>query len=173
MDGKVARLKGTGAVTLMWGQYSATGKAHYLILGVGVVFLDMLRYVDALQIAKVRRQMRKRLETAIRESRIETTPAFMEDLLREDPDLAPDKVQGNTAELVDLQREFRERFSWYLHQITPVTLTAAALLLVFEAAIMYELWLSSRDLTRGHPWSRSRPPHTDGATHSVRGTGLG
>ncbi len=199
MDGKVARLKGTGTVlggwldyvfdrvrvlactlTLMSGQYAVTGKGYYLILGVGVVFLDMLRYVDALQVAKVRRQMRKRLEAAIRESQIETTPAFMEDLLREDPDLDPDKVRGNAAELVDLQREFRERFSWYIRvrdwlrdhrirthlvsgiefqmavfivgplidQIVPVTIGAAVLLLVFEAAIMYKLWLSSRDFTR-------------------------
>ena len=51
---------------------------------------------------------------AIKESAIESTPAFMEDLLREDPDLDADQVRGNVAELVDLQREFRERFSWYL-----------------------------------------------------------
>jgi len=199
MDGKIARLKGTGTVlggwldyvfdrvrvlactlTLMMGQYEATGHEFYLLMGVGVVFLDMLRYVDALQIAKVRRGMRKRLETAIEESAIESTPAFMEDLLREDPDLDADQVRGNVAELVDLQREFRERFSWYLrlrdwlrdhrirthlvsgiefqmavfivgpltNQIVPVTVAAAALLLVFELAIIYKLWLSSRDFTR-------------------------
>lgn len=76
-DGKIARLKGTGTVlggwldyvfdrirvltctlALMWGQYDATGQELYLVLGIVVVFLDMLRYVDALQVAKVRRQMR-------------------------------------------------------------------------------------------------------------------
>jgi phosphatidylglycerophosphate synthase len=199
MDGKIARLKGTGTVLGGWldyvfdrvrvlactlaltmGQYEATGHEFYLFMGVGIVFLDMLRYVDSLQIAKVRRGMRERLETAIEESAIESTPAFMEDLLRDDPDLDPDQIRENVAELVDLQREFRERFSWYLRlrdwlrdhrirthlvsgiefqmavfivgplidQITTVTIAAAALLLVFELAIIYKLWLSSRDFTR-------------------------
>uniref|UniRef100_UPI003F493250 CDP-alcohol phosphatidyltransferase family protein n=1 Tax=Nonomuraea bangladeshensis TaxID=404385 RepID=UPI003F493250 len=75
MDGKIARLKGTGTVlggwldyvfdlirvltctlALAWGQYAASGQEIYLVLGVVIVSLDMLRYVDALQIAKVRRQ---------------------------------------------------------------------------------------------------------------------
>jgi phosphatidylglycerophosphate synthase len=199
MDGKIARLKGTGTVlggwldyvfdrvrvlactlTLMWGQYNATGKELYLLLGVGVVFLDMLRYVDAFQVGKVRRQMRDRLEAAIGESATEARPAFLEDLLRQDPELDPDQVRTQTVELIDLQQEFRERFSWYLrvrdwlrdhrvrthlvsgiefqmavfivgpliNQVAPVTIVAAALLLVFEGAIMYKLWLSSRDFTR-------------------------
>jgi phosphatidylglycerophosphate synthase len=199
MDGKIARLKGTGTVlggwldyvfdrvrvlactlTLMWGQYDATGKELYLLLGIGVVFLDMLRYVDALQVGKVRRQMRGRLEAAVEESAAETRPAFLEDLLRQDPELDPDQVRTQTVELIDLQQEFRQRFSWYLrvrdwlrdhrvrthlvsgiefqmavfivgpliNQVAPVTIAAAALLLVFEGAIMYKLWLSSRDFTR-------------------------
>jgi phosphatidylglycerophosphate synthase len=199
VDGKIARLKGTGTVlggwldyvfdrvrvlactiALMWGQYAATGKDLYPLLGVGVVFLDMLRYVDAFQVAKVRRQMRTELELAIEESAGTARPAFMDDLLREDPELDPDQVKEEVAELIDLQQEFRERFSWYLRvrdwlrdhrvrthlvsgiefqmavfivgplidQVAPVTIGAAALLLVFELAIMYKLWLSSRDFTR-------------------------
>jgi phosphatidylglycerophosphate synthase len=199
MDGKIARLKGTGTVlggwldyvfdrvrvltctlTLMWGQFDATGSEFYLILGIAVVFLDMLRYVDALQVAKVRRQMRGRLQQAIGESAMATPPAFLEDLLREDPELDPDNIKTRTAEVIDLQEEFRQRFTWYVRirdwlrehrvrthlvsgiefqmavfivgplidQIAPVTITAAALLLVFEFAIMYKLWLSSRDFTR-------------------------
>jgi phosphatidylglycerophosphate synthase len=199
MDGKIARLKGTGTVlggwldyvfdrirvltctlALMWGQYRATDKEVYLLLGVAVVFLDMLRYVDALQIAKVRRQMRGQLSKAIEASVSTRTPVFAEDLLREDPDLDPDEIKARTVKVIDLQQEFRSRFSWYLrirdwlrdhrvrthlvsgiefqmavfivgpllNQILPVTVGAAALLLVFELAIMYKLWLSSRDFTR-------------------------
>ncbi|GAA4604563.1 hypothetical protein GCM10023195_15570 [Actinoallomurus liliacearum] len=199
MDGKIARLKGTGTVlggwldyvfdrirvltctlALMWGEYRATDKEIYLLLGVAVVFLDMLRYVDALQVAKVRRQMRGELTKAIAESAATQTPVFAEDLLREDPDLDPDEIKTRTVEVIDLQQEFRSRFAWYIrvrdwlrdhrvrthlvsgiefqmavfiigplvNQIIPVTIGAAALLLVFEFAIMYKLWLSSRDFTR-------------------------
>jgi phosphatidylglycerophosphate synthase len=198
MDGKIARLKGTGtvlggwldyvfdrvrvfacAIALMWGQYAEHGHNYYLLLAGGVIFLDMLRYVDALQIGKVRRQMRTRLEEAMEESDAGERPAFMEDLLREDPALDVDEVQVG-AEVIDLHREFRQKFSWYLrirnwlrdhrvrthlvsgiefqmavfvigpliNQITVVTVAAAALLLVFEFAIMYKLLLSTRDFTR-------------------------
>ncbi|NUR92529.1 MAG: CDP-alcohol phosphatidyltransferase family protein [Nonomuraea sp.] len=174
VDGKIARLKGTGtvlggwldyvfdrirvltcALALMWGMFQSTGQEFYLVLGVLVVFLDMLRYVDALQVAKVRREMRRRLAEANGEPLPET-------------------------EQVDLQQHFRSRFGWYIrirdwlrdHRIrahlvsgiefqmavfiigpltgliAPVTLVAAALLLVFELAIMFKLWMSSRDLTR-------------------------
>lgn len=179
VDGKIARLKGTGtvfggwldyvfdrirvlacAVALMWGQYRLTGQDLYLILGIVVVFLDMLRYVDAFQVAKVRRAMRRQLDEAIGGA-------------DEEHDVEPE-------ELIDLQRGFRSRLSWYLaardwlrdHRVrthlmsgiefqmavfivgpllglvVPVTLAAAGLLLVFEVAIMYKLWLSSRDLTK-------------------------
>jgi hypothetical protein len=76
MDGKVARLKGNGSaigglldyifdrirvvvvtVGLFGGQFHATGQARYLYAGIVTVFLDGLRYMDALQIAKVRREM--------------------------------------------------------------------------------------------------------------------
>ena len=76
MDGKIARLKGTGSILGSWldyvfdrirvficalalfgGQYRETDDAIYLVLATFVVFLDMLRYMDALQIAKVRRSM--------------------------------------------------------------------------------------------------------------------
>ncbi|GAB3970729.1 hypothetical protein GCM10029978_044620 [Actinoallomurus acanthiterrae] len=198
MDGKIARLKGNGTVlggwldyvfdrvrvltctlALMWGQYRATDKELYLLLGVAVVFLDMLRYVDALQVAKVRRQMRSELTKAIEET-ASPAPVFAEDLLREDPELDPDEIKARTVEVIDLQQEFRSRFAWYIrvrdwlrdhrvrthlisgiefqmavfivgplvNQIVPVTIGAAALLLVFEFAIMYKLWLSSRDFTR-------------------------
>jgi phosphatidylglycerophosphate synthase len=76
MDGKVARLKGNGSAIgglldyifdrirvlivtlgLFGGQFHATGQARYLYAGLVTIFLDGLRYMDALQIAKVRRDM--------------------------------------------------------------------------------------------------------------------
>ncbi|WP_055480975.1 CDP-alcohol phosphatidyltransferase family protein [Sphaerimonospora mesophila] len=218
VDGKIARLKGTGtvlggwldyvfdrirvfacALALMWGQYRATGQDLYLLLGIGVVFLDMLRYVDALQVTKVRRQMRRTLRTAYDEVAPPRSPA--EPPLRDDPDLGldsrSDETHARTAEAVDLQVEFHSRYAWYvpfrtwlrarrvrthlvsgiefqmavfivgplLGLISPimigvVTVCAAVPLLAFEAAIMYKLWLSSRDFTRALADIRAkRPPH--------------
>ncbi|MBE3008421.1 CDP-alcohol phosphatidyltransferase family protein [Microbispora sp. NEAU-D428] len=199
MDGKIARLKGTGTVlggwldyvfdrirvlactvALMWGQYRATGQDIYLFLGIGVVFLDMLRYVDALQIAKVRRQMRRTLRQAYEQSVSAGSAALPASLLHEDLDNDPDEIRVRLTQAVDLQKEFRSRFSWYpgmrewlrehrirthlvsgiefqmavfvvgplLGAVIPVTIGAAALLLLFEALIMYKLLLSSRDLNR-------------------------
>jgi hypothetical protein len=42
---------------LFGGQFHATGQARYLYAGLVTIFLDGLRYMDALQIAKVRRDM--------------------------------------------------------------------------------------------------------------------
>ncbi|MEV0352810.1 CDP-alcohol phosphatidyltransferase family protein [Nonomuraea sp. NPDC050680] len=205
VDGKIARLKGTGtvlggwldyvfdrirvltcALALMWGRFESTGEEFYLVLGMLVVFLDMLRYVDALQIAKVRRQMRRKLDDAIEEAT--GVPAVS----LEKPDLEEtglDSGEIRSADSVDLQQNFRTHFSWYIrirdwlrdHRvrahlisgiefqmavfivgpltgwIVPVTIGTAALLLVFEAAIMFKLYLSSRDLTRALAKIRSTP----------------
>ncbi|MEU8148647.1 CDP-alcohol phosphatidyltransferase family protein [Nonomuraea sp. NPDC048901] len=205
VDGKIARLKGTGtvlggwldyvfdrirvltcALALMWGRFESTGEEFYLVLGMLVVFLDMLRYVDALQIAKVRRQMRRKLDDAIEQ--VTGVPAVR----LESPDLEETGLESGeirSADSVDLQQNFRAHFAWYIrirdwlrdHRvrahlisgiefqmavfivgpltgwIVPVTVGTAALLLVFEAAIMFKLYLSSRDLTRALTKIRSRP----------------
>jgi phosphatidylglycerophosphate synthase len=154
MDGKLARLTGTGsvfgawldyvfdrvrvlacAVALMGGQYARTGQVVYLWLALAVVFLDMLRYVDALQIFKIRHGMRKQIKARVREARRaedEKELSFMEDLLRENPeaDLEQDLMGRDAAvpeepeavpapdrrpvQVVDLHQEFRHRFPWYL-----------------------------------------------------------
>ncbi|GID28425.1 CDP-alcohol phosphatidyltransferase family protein [Paractinoplanes brasiliensis] len=76
MDGKIARLNGTGsafgswldyvldrlrvavcAVGLFGGQWAATDNMAYLWLGGVVVFLDMFRYLNALQMGKVRAEL--------------------------------------------------------------------------------------------------------------------
>jgi phosphatidylglycerophosphate synthase len=108
MDGKVARLKGNGspigglldyifdrlrvvvvALGLFGGQFQATGQARYLYAGLVTVFLDALRYMDALQIAKVMREM----SVSIMESRSSVSRAVdcLERVqrLRGDRDAAP------------------------------------------------------------------------------------
>ncbi|NKY98469.1 CDP-alcohol phosphatidyltransferase family protein [Nocardiopsis alborubida] len=76
MDGKIARLKGTGTVfggwvdfvfdrirffgcvmALLIGQWLLTGHEVYLIAAPVVVFFDLLRYLNGPQVAKTRRTM--------------------------------------------------------------------------------------------------------------------
>ncbi|GAA3444131.1 hypothetical protein Pve01_70780 [Planomonospora venezuelensis] len=78
MDGKIARLKGTGTVFGLWvdyvgdrirvvccaiglasGQYAATGELAYILLGTGVAVLDLFRYVNAPQMKRVRDAVRE------------------------------------------------------------------------------------------------------------------
>ncbi|MFD6951141.1 CDP-alcohol phosphatidyltransferase [Nocardiopsis sp. TSRI0078] len=80
MDGKIARLKGTGSVFGTWvdfvfdrirffgcvmalliGQWAVTGNTAYLIVAPVVVFFDLLRYLNGSQVAKTRRTMNQTL----------------------------------------------------------------------------------------------------------------
>lgn len=108
MDGKVARLTGTGSVfgawldfvfdrirvmvcgvALMGGQYARTHDETYIWLAVAVVFLDTLRYINSLEIFKIRHTMRKQIKARVRAARRAENAAelaFMEDLLRDNPE---------------------------------------------------------------------------------------
>lgn len=153
MDGKLARLTGQGsvfgawldfvfdrirvaacAVALMAGQYGRSGEELYIWLALAVVGLDTLRYINSLEIFKIRHTMRKQIKSRLREARRAENQAeltFMEDLLRDNPaaDIEQDTdraeaaagveaAQGATAvpspRVIDLQREFRLRFPVYL-----------------------------------------------------------
>ncbi|MGW2281407.1 CDP-alcohol phosphatidyltransferase family protein [Streptomyces sp. NPDC001770] len=153
IDGKLARLKGNGtvfggwldyvfdrirvlfcALALMGGQYLRTDDERFLLAALMVVFLDMLRYVDALQIYKMRMSMRAKIEKVTKEKRdaeraaaVEASAGrvaaeaegqqiqFMEDLLRENPEAEAEtlKAQSDAAHVVDLHAQFRHRFPWY------------------------------------------------------------
>ncbi|MFJ3987139.1 CDP-alcohol phosphatidyltransferase family protein [Streptomyces sp. NPDC090032] len=151
MDGKVARLTGQGSVfgawldfvfdrirvmvcgvALMAGQYERTGDELYIWLALAVVGLDTLRYINSLEIFKIRHSMRKQIKERVKEARRaenEAELAFMEDLLRDNPeaDIEQDLQKARTAEgiapeaaprpapqVVDLHQEFRSRFPVYL-----------------------------------------------------------
>ncbi|WP_431949271.1 CDP-alcohol phosphatidyltransferase family protein [Actinacidiphila sp. bgisy167] len=105
MDGKLARLTGRGsefggwldyifdrvrvvccAAALMGGQFYRTDRPAYMWLALAVIFLDALRYLDALQIFKVRAGMRKKIRKRLQQLDAARPTAFMEDLLRERAD---------------------------------------------------------------------------------------
>ncbi|CAM5648761.1 CDP-alcohol phosphatidyltransferase family protein OS=Streptomyces alboniger OX=132473 GN=CP975_28505 PE=3 SV=1 [Streptomyces alboniger] len=161
MDGKVARLTGQGSVfgawldfvfdrirvmvcgvALMYGQYERTGDTLYIWLALAVVSLDTLRYINSLEIFKIRHTMRKQIKTRMRAARRaqnEAELAFMEDLLRDNPqaDIEQDlqKARGEApyalpetagaegeaapaaapgSQVIDLHQEFRRKFPLYL-----------------------------------------------------------
>jgi len=181
MDGKIARLREESspfgswldyvldrlrvlacAVGLFGGQYQATQDFVYIWLAGLVIFLDMFRYLNALQIAKAKDAMRARLTVAggVR-------PVFLEETGHADPE----------RPVVDVYRGFRSRFRRFVavrdalvrrrirpHLISgiefqmavfiigPLTgwilgsaLVAGGLLAVFEALLIYKLWLATRD----------------------------
>ncbi|MFC8273447.1 CDP-alcohol phosphatidyltransferase family protein [Streptomyces sp. NPDC057271] len=144
IDGKLARLKGNGSVfggwldyvfdrirvlfcalALMGGQFLRTDKPIYLLAALVVVFLDMLRYVDALQIYKMRMSMRSKIEAVTLARQAEAgvreedqKVVFMEDLLRENPLMEADVHKAAAAEtghseVIDLHQGFRKSFPWY------------------------------------------------------------
>jgi len=152
MDGKLARLTGTGslfgewldfvfdrvrilvcAVALMGGQYARTGQPVYLWLALAVVFLDMLRYVDALQSARIRDGMRKQLLARLTEARQlddEPRAAFMEELLRRYPEAGGDAAGqeppgrgtagGRPASLAGRVRALLQRHRIRVHLISGI-----------------------------------------------------
>ncbi|MCK2221432.1 CDP-alcohol phosphatidyltransferase family protein [Actinomadura sp. ATCC 31491] len=83
VDGKVARLKGTGTPFGLWldyvgdrirvvlcagglayGQYALTGEVAYVVLGAAVAVLDLFRYVNAPQMKRVREAVREERQGA-------------------------------------------------------------------------------------------------------------
>ncbi|MEU7908409.1 CDP-alcohol phosphatidyltransferase family protein [Actinoplanes sp. NPDC049118] len=170
MDGKVARLNGTGslfgawfdfmfdrlrvfgcAVALFGGGYARTGEVAYLWTLIVVTFLDLFRYVNAQQMTRTRESMRADLEEAAGAA-ASTTP---------DPAvLMP--PQGPRARLRAALLRHRIRthlvsgieFEMAVFIIGPLTgwviatsLVAGALLVAFELLLIVKLWRA----TRGFP----------------------
>ncbi|MFC6080687.1 CDP-alcohol phosphatidyltransferase family protein [Sphaerisporangium aureirubrum] len=103
MDGKIARLKGTGtpfglwldyvgdrirvvccACGLAYGQYAETGRLAYVLLGAAIAVLDLFRYVNAPQMKRVRRTARARHRAALRAELAAVRDAMAVDWLTQD-----------------------------------------------------------------------------------------
>ncbi|MFC4562135.1 CDP-alcohol phosphatidyltransferase family protein [Nocardiopsis mangrovi] len=131
-------------MALLIGQWAATGEVVYLMLMPVVTFLDLLRYLNGSQVAKTRQSMREKLRAAAEGRAVDSmvddpesteTPkdadasadrpgaeappvVFMEEVLRDNPDLDHDQVRSGTqaaggARVIDVHRGFSTRFGWY------------------------------------------------------------
>jgi len=192
MDGKIARLNGTGSVFGAWldyvfdrlrvaacvvglfgGQYLLTGNFVYIWLGGVVVFLDMFRYLNALQMGKVKTEMKANLAAA---RGPEATVAFVEDTAAEHP---VGEAEGED-DVVDVYSDFRTRFGLFvrirnvlirqrirahvisgiefmmfvfivgpvLNWIVGMTVISAVLLGGFELLLIYKLWTATKTYER-------------------------
>ncbi|WP_304453756.1 CDP-alcohol phosphatidyltransferase family protein [Nocardiopsis sp. YSL2] len=270
VDGKLARLTGSEsligawmdyvsdrfrvlvcAVALMGGQYVLAQEENpdsapvvYVWLALAVVFIDMLRYLNALQVYKLRREMRSHLAAALERARATLSMLEPDDRAGERPmsdggeqavlrhgisvleqilhsqnerEARNHRTAGKQPDLtlpkVDLHQEFRTRFPWYqrfwgalnarrirthlvggiefqmaVFVIAPLAMAvfampslvgwiaavAGVLLLAFEIAIIYKLWLSTRDFFRvvdGIDGALRFSGPSDGAEDEGRGTG--
>jgi phosphatidylglycerophosphate synthase len=189
MDGKIARLNGTGSVFGVWldfvldrvkvlicavalfgAQFAGTGDLAFLWVGGAVIFLDMFRYVNSAQLAKVRNAMRNEIAQARGEA------AFVEETVAEHPAGAAAAVGPS----VDVYGDFRARFAMFVRLrnslvrqrvrahlvsgiefemavfiIGPLTglvvgasIVAGALLVAFELLLIYKLLSATRSYAR-------------------------
>jgi phosphatidylglycerophosphate synthase len=170
MDGKIARLNGTGsmfgawfdfmfdrirvflcAIALFGGQYAATGQVAFLWTLVVVTFLDLFRYVNSQQMAKTRQSMRDLLQQA--RGPVPDAPVPSEPL----------RPQGPRARFraALLQRRIRTHlfsgieFEMTVFIIGPLTgrviamsVLAGTLLVVFELLLIYKLYGATKAYTR-------------------------
>jgi CDP-alcohol phosphatidyltransferase-like enzyme len=187
MDGKIARLNGTGslfgawvdfmfdrlraiicAVALMGGQYARTGDPVYLWLATGVISLDLLRYLNSAQMGKVRAVIRLEQEQAPGYSPPPPGPP------------APDPPTTHKQWLKSLLRSRRIRthlvsgieFEMAVFIIGPLTgwvigasVLAGVLLAGFELRLVFFLWRATRRHAR---WRADRPspvPELAGRRH--------
>jgi phosphatidylglycerophosphate synthase len=176
MDGKIARLNGTGSmfgqwldyvfdrlrvlacgIGLMGGQYHRTGNAAYLYLMAVVIFLDMFRYLNSLEMSKIRRGMSDQVA--------ELKRVIVHAETSDGSDEMPDDAEPGTG-----QPSLKRRVGLWLraHRIRthlvsgieyhmgvfivgpltgwifPMTILSGAGLLAFEAFLIFKLWQTTK-----------------------------
>jgi len=178
VDGKIARLNGTGSVfgawldyifdrlrivactaALMGGQYAATKNIVYLVLGGVVVFLDMFRYLNALENRRVNYELRAQLEDAgivpKEERRVGVSMLAMVDsstvglglFHRMRAALRASRIRPHLVSGIEFQMAVFI-IAPIAGAIVPVTVVAGGLLVLFELALIYMLYQSTVTVAR-------------------------
>jgi phosphatidylglycerophosphate synthase len=190
MDGKIARLNGTGSVFGAWldyvfdrlrvlacavglfaGQYERTHDFVYVWLAGLVIFLDMFRYLNALEMGKVKAMMTEQLALATAGTAVEQ--------IDDDEDDETVSYTGDDPK-VDVHGDFRARFGSFVRfrnallgqrirvhvvsgiefmmfvfivgpvidQIVATTVVISVLFVGFELLLIYKLWTTTKTFTR-------------------------
>ncbi|MFI6476624.1 CDP-alcohol phosphatidyltransferase family protein [Nonomuraea sp. NPDC050663] len=149
VDGKIARLKGTGtpfglwldfigdrvrelscAAGLAFGQYAATGDVAFVIMGAAIAVLDLFRYVNGPQMRRVREE----LPGSVRPPKTRWERA-----------LARRRVRRHLFSGIEFHAAvFVAAPLAGAAALVPMTAVAGALLLGFEANLVYRLWVTTR-----------------------------
>jgi phosphatidylglycerophosphate synthase len=181
VDGKIARLKDTGsvfgmwldytfdrlraiscAVTLMAGQYHRTGDVTYVWLAFAVITADLMRYLNAMQIDKMRGLMFGRLGIAGSQKAREATEHHRSARLRSMREAMERKrVRGTLFSGVEFQM-----FVFIVGPLTgwvkPITIASVAVLVLLELAAIYRVKVLaneySRRMAQRPPTQRRRMP---------------
>ncbi|MBB5870621.1 phosphatidylglycerophosphate synthase [Allocatelliglobosispora scoriae] len=193
IDGKIARLNGTGSVfgawldyifdrlrivvctiALMGGQYAATKDITFLILGGVVVFLDMFRYLNSLEIFQVNTELRNRLDEARASAGLVSSAeqgSNPDEVAKRAGNRSMLALAGDSAGLGLFQKVRavlrRSRIRPHLvggiefqmavfiiapllgaWTIVPVTIVSGALMVLFELAVIYMLYRATMNVTR-------------------------
>jgi hypothetical protein len=169
VDGKIARLKGTGTPFGLWldyvgdrirvvlcagglayGQYALTGEVRYVVLGSAVAVLDLFRYVNAPQMKRVREAVREEREPEddttpierVRGGRGPRLPAFFRRLNRF---LARHRVRSHLISGIEFHAAvFVVAPLAGVWALIPLSVAAGVLLLANEIFLVYRMWLFTR-----------------------------
>jgi phosphatidylglycerophosphate synthase len=188
VDGKIARLNTTGTIFGVWldfildqvriiicvsalfgAQYLATRNVAYLVLGAGVLTVELFHYVNSQEIFLINTQMRTRLDAARRRAGVvvEENPAearkrpgdrSMLDLTggaggaggrlfgRLRSALRRSRIRARLVGGIEFQMAvlvIAPLTGW----IIPVTVVAGALMIVFELAVIYMVYRATRSVS--------------------------
>lgn len=141
VDGKVARLNGSGTafgawldymldrirvvtctVALVGAQWVRTGEDYWLVLGGLIAFLEMFHNLNALEISRVKGGMRGKLaaahkrEAAANGLEAGLGPRFVEEVMKEVPkgEATDEHLADVNRTVVDLNEEFRSKFGAFV-----------------------------------------------------------
>ena len=194
MDGKIARLNGTGtmfgqwfdfifdrlrvvlcAVALMGGQYDRTGDVAWVWLAAAVIGIDLFRYVNGGQMAKIKNSMRAQLAEV--RGHVATMQVADDEGETDDPvgTRAPRSAYERVRNALLRHRIRIHVFSGIEFEMTVfiigpligfvfwTSVVAAALLLIFEALLVFRLaqlisrWKRDMDRARREAADADRP----------------
>lgn len=188
VDGKLARVRGTGsifglwldfifdrllviicAVALMGGQYARTHDVTYLVLAGVVVVLNLFRQVNGQTMQAARQAMQKQLN-AVRgpeEQAPAQTDSFsqlssgvrarLKPFLRVRALLARHRIRADLVSGIEFQMAVFI-VGPLVGQVLWTTVVAAALLLAFEFAMIFQFWLATRSFNRQMARAREKAP---------------
>lgn len=173
MDGKIARLNGTGtvfgqwldfvldrvrvffcALTLFGGQYARHHDDAYLWLMAVAIFLDLIRYLNGSQVAKVRRGMNDELDAL--KHPVELSPEPVRDMAEPGNELPEPSLKSRVGALLKRNRIRTHLFSGIEYEmfvyiiapltglIFPVTIFAGVAMLAFELLVIAKLYQATR-----------------------------